>query len=192
MRLSNKTDSDLWLAVQNNDGKAFNVLFDRYWLMLYKVALQQLKDEESSLEIVHNVFVSLWSRRKELQITALKNFLFTSIKYQVYKSLRPKKLSIVYKADISEDNFSTEINLGDLKIRDSELQQRLNSSLSQLPGRCHQIFRLSRIEHFSNKEIADRLGISQKSVENQLTIALKHLRASFKDIAFLLFIFHYL
>ncbi|RBQ02308.1 RNA polymerase sigma-70 factor [Pedobacter miscanthi] len=190
MHLSHQSDPDLWLSVRNNDGKAFNVLFDRYWLKLYKVALQQLKDEDASLEIVHNVFVSLWTRRKKLEINSIQNFLFISIKYQVYKSLRPGKLSIVYKADVSEDSFSTTVNLGDLKIQDSELQQKLNNSLSELPGRCHQIFRLSRLEHFSNKEIAERLGISQKSVENQLTIALKHLRHAFKDIAFLMFIIH--
>ncbi|WP_316823873.1 RNA polymerase sigma-70 factor [Pedobacter miscanthi] len=190
MRPSDQSDSELWLSVRNNDGKAFNVLFDRYWLKLYKVALQQLKNEETSLEIVHNVFVSLWTRRKHLEINTLQNFLFISIKYQVYKSLRPKKLSIVYKADVSDDSFSTEANLGDLKIQDHELQQKLDNSLNQLPGRCHQIFRLSRLEHFSNKEIAERLGISQKSVENQLTVALKHLRHHFKDIAFLIFIMY--
>lgn len=182
MHPSDQSDSDLWLSVRNNDGKAFNVLFDRHWLKLYKVALQQIKDEDTSLEIVHNVFVSLWNRREKLEIRSVKSFLNTSIKYQIYNNIRLRKLRIVYKADLNGENSPTELNQGALKIQDHELLRKLDVSLSQLPVRCSQIFRLSRMENLSNREIADHLGITQKSVENQMTIALKHLRHALKDI----------
>lgn len=178
-----KSDSDLWNDIRNDDGLAFDVLFNRYWARLYKIAFRQLHDEAASLEIVHDVFVSLWNRRKELEINLFPNFLLTAVRYQLYSRLKSPKLSLVYKADFSENDHSSESNSGDMRFRDFELQHELDVYLNQLPKRCHEIFQLSRIEHMSNKDIAERLGVSKKTVENQLTVALKHLRVAFKNIA---------
>lgn len=186
-----KSDSDLWNDIRNDDGLAFDVLFNRYWARLYKMAFRQLNDEAASLEIVHDIFISLWKRRKELEIQAFPNFLVTAIRYQVYSRLKSPKLSLVYKADFNESEHSSELNSGDMRLRDFELQHELDVYLNQLPKRCHEIFQLSRIEHLSNQDIAERLGVSKKTVENQLTAALKHLRIAFKNIAsfILLFLF---
>jgi RNA polymerase sigma-70 factor (family 1) len=184
-----KTDSDLWEDVRNDDGVAFDVLFNRYWARLYKIAFHQLNDDEVSLEIVHDVFLSLWIRRKELEINVFQNFLLTAIRYQIYSRLKSRKLSIVYKAELHENDYLSELNLGDTNIQDTELQRELDLYLNQLPKRCHEIFYLSRIEHLSNQEIAERLGVSKKTVENQLTNALKHLRVAFKNIASLIILY---
>lgn len=184
-----KTDAELWIAVRNDDGQAFDMLFNRYWARLYKIAFRRLNDEEASMEIVHDVFLSLWERRKTLEINVFPNFLLTAIRYQIYSRFKAAKLSIVYKADINEHDQPLASNSGDSKLRDLELQQQLDSYLNQLPKRCHEIFYLSRIEHLSNQDIAERLGVSKKTVENQLTAALKHLRIAFKNIASLILLF---
>jgi RNA polymerase sigma-70 factor (family 1) len=188
-----KSDADLWMAVRNDDGVAFDVLFNRYWARLYKIAFHQLKGEEASLEIVHDVFVSLWNRRKELEINVFSSFLVTAVRYQIYSRIKPAKLSIVYKAELNENDHLSALNSGESNIRELELQQELDHYLNQLPKRCHEIFYLSRIEQLSNQAIADRLGVSKKTVENQLTTALKHLRLAFKNLAslVLLFLFFY-
>jgi RNA polymerase sigma-70 factor (family 1) len=178
-----KSDSDLWNDIRNDDGSAFDELFNRYWARMYKIAFRQLNDEESSLEIVHDVFLSLWNRRKELEINKFSNFLLTAMRYQLYSRSKTAKLSLVYKADIIESEHLSESNTGEIRLQDFELRNELDKYLNQLPERCHEIFNLSRIEHLSNQDIADRLGISKKTVENQLTIALKHLRLAFKNIA---------
>lgn len=178
-----KSDSDLWNDIRNDDGSAFDELFNRYWVRMYKIAFRQLNDEESSLEIVHDVFLSLWNRRKELEINKFSNFLLTAMRYQLYSRSKTAKLSLVYKADIIESEHLSESNTGEIRLQDFELRNELDKYLNQLPERCHEIFNLSRIEHLSNQDIADRLGISKKTVENQLTIALKHLRLAFKNIA---------
>ena len=183
-----KSDSDLWNEIRNDDGAAFDILFNRYWARMYKIAFRQLNDEESSLEIVHDVFLSLWTRRKELEINKFPNFLLTAIRYQLYSRAKNTKLSLVFKADIEEADHLSEQNTGELRLQDAELKTELDKYLNQLPERCHEIFMLSRIEHLSNQEIAERLGISKKTVENQLTIALKHLRLAFKNIASLVII----
>jgi len=183
-----KSDSDLWNEIRNDDGAAFDILFNRYWARMYKIAFRQLNDEESSLEIVHDVFLSLWTRRKELEINKFPNFLLTAIRYQLYSRAKSTKLSLVFKADMEEADHLSEQNTGELRLQDAELKTELDKYLNQLPERCHEIFMLSRIEHLSNQEIAERLGISKKTVENQLTIALKHLRLAFKNIASLVII----
>ncbi|MGN8070141.1 RNA polymerase sigma-70 factor [Mucilaginibacter sp. 22184] len=181
-----KSDSELWNEIRNDNGAAFDILFNRYWARMYKIAFRQLNDEESSLEIVHDVFLSLWTRRKELKINKFPNFLLTAIRYQLYSRAKSTKLTLVFKADIAEDDHSSEQNTGELRLQDAELRSELDKYLNQLPERCHEIFMLSRIENLSNQEIADRLGISKKTVENQLTMALKHLRLAFKNIASLI------
>ncbi len=186
-----KSDSELWDDIRNDDGMAFDALFNRYWARLYKIAFRQLNEEAGSLEVVHNVFVSLWKRRKELEINVFPNFLVTAIRYQLYSRSKSSKLSLIYKADFSENDHSSELNSGDMRFRDDELRHELDVYLNQLPKRCHEIFQMSRMEHLSNQDIAERLGVSKKTVENQLTIALRHLRIAFKNIAsfILLFLF---
>jgi len=184
-----KSDSDLWKDIRNDDGLAFDVLFNRYWVRLYKAAFRQLNDEAASLEIVHDVFLSIWTRRKELEIALFPNFLLTAVRYQIYSRSKSPKLSLVYKADFHESEHLSELNSGGMRIRDFELQKELDQLLDQLPKRCHEIFHLSRIEHLSNQDIAERLGISKKTVENQLTVALKHLRVAYKSIASFMLLF---
>src|ERR1700754_928957 len=161
-----ESDSDLWKDIRNDDGLAFDVLFNRYWVRLYKAAFRQLNDEAASLEIVHDVFLSIWTRRKELEIALFPNFLLTAVRYQIYSRSKSPKLSLVYKADFHESEHLSELNSGGMRIRDFELQKELDQLLDQLPKRCHEIFHLSRIEHLSNQDIAERLGISKKTVEN--------------------------
>lgn len=174
-----KSDADLWKEIRNDNGLAFDALFNRYWARLYKVAFYHLNDEEGSLEIVHNVFLSLWNRRKVLEINVFPGFLLSAIRYQIYTRLKSPKLSIAYKAGFEENDHLSELNLGDSHIREEELRQELELYLSQLPKRCHEIFYLSRIEHLSNQDIAERLGVSKKNRRKSAYNGFKALTGSF-------------
>ena len=176
-------DSELWLAIRADDEQAFAVLFDRYWLRLYKTALRYLKDREASEEAVHDVFLNIWSRRHELEIESFPNFLLTAIRYQVYNRMRAAKSPIVLTISDAGISELLDHNNGENRIKDQELQHELRRYLEQLPKRCQEIFYMSRINHLSNQEIAGRLGISKRTVENQITMALKHLRVCFKHMS---------
>jgi RNA polymerase sigma-70 factor (family 1) len=180
------SDHDLWIAIKDDDVAAYNKLFDRYWVKLYKLAISYLKDQESSTEIVHDIFVTVWQRRKELEINTFSAYLLTAARYQVYNKIKSAKLSIAYIADYSENDHPTDLNLGAARIEQTEFQHQIDGYLSQLPKRCGEIFQLSRTEHLSNEEIAQRLGISKRSVENQIALALKHLKLHVKYIATLI------
>lgn len=184
------SDLELWAAVRNDDELAFNTLFGRYWARLYKLAFNYLKDGETSEEIVHDVFLNIWNRKHELEIHSFPDFLLTATRYQIYNRMRAAKLAVVYTSDYANTDHAFELNSGDDRIQQLELQNELNQHLDQLPKRCQEIFQMSRIKQLSNKEIADSLGISIRTVENQISLAVKHLKVCFKSLtAIILLIF---
>jgi RNA polymerase sigma-70 factor (ECF subfamily) len=181
--LIRETETNLWEAIRKDDLMAFNALFNLYWARLYKTAYRYLKDREESEEAVHDVFLSIWNRRHHLVIHSFPEFLLTAVRYQIYNRMRSAKLHVVSVSDCSTiESKLSYLNEGEERLQELELEKELHQYLAELPKRCQEIFHLSRIEHCSNDEIASRLGISKRTVENQITLALKHLRVSFKDI----------
>ncbi|WPV02943.1 RNA polymerase sigma-70 factor [Mucilaginibacter sp. cycad4] len=183
-----KTDLELWQSVRHDDQTAFDLLFDRYWISLYKTAHYYLDDDEVCADAVNDVFVSIWNRRKELEIASFSNFMQTSVRFQIYKRRKAVKLEIVFKEDIVVEGRH-ENNDGETRIRQSEIDNLLSNHLDQLPKRCQEIFELSRFDNLSNSEIAERLNISKRTVENQLTLAVKHLKVCLKHIYLLVFFY---
>lgn len=182
MSLIKCTDAQLWEAIGLDDQKAFDVLFERYWETVFNTAYAYLKDREIASQIVHDIFLNLWQKRHQYEISYFKTYLSTAARYHVYKALKTKKsLSLTYVEDYSqlEDNSQIE-NLAAHNIQTDELKAELEASLKQLPKRCQEIFSLSRTDELSNQEIANKLNISKRSVENQLTIALQFLRNTLK------------
>jgi len=183
------TDNELWKAIKLDDQKAFDMLFDRYWSCMYTSAYNYLRDTEISAEIVHDVFLNIWQKRKEFQIISVKNYLTSSTRYHVYKCLKERKASaLVYVENYKDDLNAKQENEGEERLVRLDLESSIQSHLLQLPKRCREIFLLSRMQQMNNDEIAAHLGISKRTVENQLTHALKFLRLHFKTIAMLLLI----
>jgi RNA polymerase sigma-70 factor (family 1) len=188
MLKSTLTDIQLWHAVSKDDETAFNMLFDRYWISLYKTAHYYLDDHEVCAEAVNDVFVSIWNRRKELVIASFFNFMQTSVRFQIYKRRKAVKLEIIFSDNlVNAKHYQS--NEGETRIQQTEIDSQLNGHLDKLPKRCQEIFELSRFDDLSNQEIAERLNISKRTVENQLALAVKHLKLCFKHIYLLLFIY---
>jgi len=187
---SHISDSELWLAVRNDDEHAFAMLFDRYWVRLYKTALRYLKDRENSEEAVHDVFLNIWSRRCQLEIESVPNFLLSAIRYQVYNRMRASKPPVTLVLNDLEMGYLPDYNQSDHRIKNQELLLELSHYLEKLPKRCQEIFYLSRMDNLSNQEIAGRLGISKRTVENQITMALKHLRSCFRQASIILCVYY--
>jgi RNA polymerase sigma-70 factor (ECF subfamily) len=158
--------------------------------LLYSYAYNILRNKDICEEIVQETFFSLWTKRQELQIThSLKAFLITSVKFQALNYIRSEKVRKDYA--VSYTTFENGLlfdNSNEENINLSDLKSKVENEVSKLPPKCQQIFRLSRDENQSIKNIADSLNISHKTVENQLTKALKHLRASLNDLLLLVII----
>jgi len=180
------TDHELWEAIKNNDEKAFAKLFYRYSTKIYSKAYSYLRDKEVCEQIVHDLFIGLWNGRHTLEIQSFSAYLTSAARYKIYKHrYAAKVVPIEYKESLEDTAYlhSTSQNEGYNKLVSEEMELKVDSCLATLPERCQEIYIMSHRQQLSNDEIADELGISKRTVENQITNALKHLRFSLKDIS---------
>lgn len=150
----------------------FEEMYKAYYGMLRRSAENIIGDHDASHDIVQEVFVKLWHKRAGLdQVLNQKAYLFravvnASVTY-LEKNKRQQQLSIV-EAGAALD--------ADAKVLLKELELKVQAALNRLPPRCKAVFVLSRYEEMKNKDIAGLLGLSLKTVENQMGIALKKMR----------------
>ncbi len=170
------SDDELVVLLKQDKLRAFKELYGRYWKKLYGEAYKRLKSKESAEEIVQEIFTNLWLKRHSLQITTtVGGYLYSIAGNRVIDRYRRELVRTKYKeafwAVHSEADNSTE---DAIMLR--ELTYTIETEVRQLPDKCRSVYELSRNEHKTNREIALQLGISEKTVENHLTKALKRLR----------------
>ena len=180
----------------DGDIDSFKYFFDRYYNDLCNFVNIYLHNQALSEEIVQDIFVFFWETKNKLKInSSVKSYLYSVSKFKSLNLLRDTQThrKIVEKIGRTESSQTTEMDGS--YIDNDEFRKILKVAFDQLPPKCREIFLLSKQEELSNKEIADRLGISVKTVENQMTIALKKLReqlSPFREKIFLLFLVHFL
>ncbi|MDQ6481306.1 RNA polymerase sigma-70 factor [Dyadobacter sp. LHD-138] len=179
------SDEDLLILFQEDGEGVFKEIYNRYWSQLYSAAYRRVKSREVSQEIVQDIFTSLWIHREELNVkTSLTGYLLTAVKYRVLNHIEKEMVRRNYRALILDmpdqsPNFTEEAVFYD------DLNSRLELEVSQFSPKCKEVFELSRKSYKSNKEIADLMNISVKTVENHLTKALQILRVQFKEVMIL-------
>ncbi|MHA4893345.1 RNA polymerase sigma factor [Pedobacter sp. PWIIR3] len=180
---SDAGDDIIWEAIQNSDERAFKLIFNRFLPTLLATAGHYLNDESTCENIVQDIFLNIWLRRESLDIKDFKSYFKACTRYEVYKVLHQRRKSnkIVFTDEPLENQITYSVNDGEENIGVVELKSQINRYLESLPKRCKEIFLLSRQENLSNTEIAARLDISKRSVENQITAALHHLRLNLKN-----------
>ncbi len=167
-------DQDLIKAISQSDERAFQVLFNRYYKGLLVTALNVLKEKDQAKDIIQDLFFWLWQNRESLEIqSSVAAYLKRAVINRCLNLL--KKEQKLLDSEDWEEPINSSPNPHEL-IEGEELKAFIDHALGQLPERCRLVFSLKRIEGFSVKEIADQLEISPKTVENQITKALKHLR----------------
>ncbi|APU97537.1 RNA polymerase sigma-70 factor [Sphingobacterium siyangense] len=168
------SDEELIVLIQQDDSLAFEALYDRYWKTLYYQAARKTNSLEDAQEIVQNIFTSLWLRRHQLQIKSnLASYLAVAVKYKVFKYLAQQYKQKAFKHDTEWVDFD---NSTENWLQFEELRVRLDQLVSELPEKCQLVFKLSREEGLSYKQIAESMNISVKTVETQLSRALKKIR----------------
>lgn len=192
------TTEELFIVKKMIDGDidSFKYFFDRYYNDLCNFVHVYLHDQVLSEEIVQDIFVYFWENREKLKInTSVKSYLFSASKFKSLNLLRDTKTQkkITEKIGRTEQTQTPEHDSSYIDV--DEFKKILDSAVDQLAPKCREIFLLSKQKELSNKEIAEQLGISVKTVENQMTIALKKLREyliPYREKIFLLFLFHFL
>lgn len=174
-QLSEQEVSLLLQKVHQGDEQAFRTLFDSYYKYLIVIAYRYLNDSQKAKDLAQDVFLELWNRKDSLKINfELKSYLRRAI---INKSInylkREKRMDFSDPVELPETAIPAE---APLMVEANDLQKIIQQSIDRLPTRCRIIFCMSRFEDKSHKEIASLLDISTKTIENQITRALKSIR----------------
>ena len=140
-----------------------------------------VEDRDAAEDLVQDFFFKIWVSKKELEIsTSLKSYFFASVKNQALNHLKHLKVKEDYDKYINKKN-EQESQMQSWEFAEPELAELIDQAIQKLPPRCREIFALSRFEGKDNAGIAVDLGISKRTVELQISNALKQLRAELKD-----------
>lgn len=173
---STLTDIEVFALMKAGDEAALAFVYRKYWEPLYVSAYRILKDSQACEDIIQEIFVKLWERRETVEIhISLRAYLFVSCRHEVFRQIK----SLHVREDIFDDlreRLQQPSAYGN--IEHQELLQQINSIVECLPEKCKEVYKLSREENLSHKEIAERLNISTKTVENHITRALAQLRSN--------------
>lgn len=176
-------NNELVINLKNGDSQSLELLFRRLYPQLCAFANKYLHDLDEAEEVVQEVFYRIWKNRKNLdEQQSIKAYLFTAVKNNCFSLLEHYKVKDKYSA-VLEYVYRTAEN--ETAFHDSlvahELERDFSKALEKLPPDCRKIFELSRFEGLKYHEIADRLNISIKTVETQMSRALAKIRVQLKD-----------
>jgi RNA polymerase sigma-70 factor, ECF subfamily len=181
-------DNDLFKRLKKNDGKAFEELFLRYFTALHNYAGFYIGSTQIAEDLVHDIFYKIWDTRKTLKIhSSIKSYLYRAVHNNCIQYLRHQK--IVYQHNLNQQMRLEEalimnklyFETGLSKLFEKEINELVDEAIVKLPEKTRDIYLLSRKQHKNNKEIAEKLQITEKSVEYHITRALSLLRKELKE-----------
>jgi RNA polymerase sigma-70 factor (ECF subfamily) len=177
---SSYSDSQLVALLKVSDEAAFTELYERYWKKLLVRANLLLRSNEDAEEVVHDIFVKLWKKRETITIiNSFHTYIAAMLQYDCFKVLAEHKRKRLQKTrtDAPEiEDYSTQ------QFLDFEyLRSELEAAVSQLPERCQLIFRMSREQGLTDKQIAQELDVSVNTVRTQMNRALNSLKTNLNN-----------
>jgi RNA polymerase sigma-70 factor, ECF subfamily len=147
-----------------------------------------VKDSDIAKDLVQEVFFSLWQKKESIDLSkSVKSYLTSAVRNKCLNYIRDhKKFSVTILE--SEDQYISSPYKQHDNLIEEELRNKINSSIEELPERCREVFMLSRYERLKYQEIADKLNISVKTVETQMSKALQHFRIRLAEFLMILLI----
>jgi len=181
MKLEEET---IWRAIQQKDIAAFENYYKLHYRSFFLISCKYLKDSSQAEEIVNDVFMKIWEDGDKIKIeSSLKAYIYKSVINKSINVLNKHKRDSLHQSDlntIQDESFELK------EIEENELKIKLYAAIDQLPDQCRKVFEMSRFEELKQQEIADKLGISIKTVKNHITLALKKISKSVEDHLFVL------
>lgn len=189
-----QNDEQLLKEIAKGDLTAYRVLFDYYFSDLCNFLNLYIHNRTFAEEIALEIFAYIWEKRETLEIkSSLKGFLFTSAKNRAISFFRREKQHLFSQLDIEDEFRELDLSSQDY-LENKELKQLIDQAVDALPEKSRQIYKMAWEENQSHKEIAEQLGITPKTVENHVGIALRKLRSTlqpyYKQIFMLWLIWH--
>ena len=169
--------------LKEGNREAFTVLFDHYYTGLVIFADRYMHDLNLAEDIVQSAFIKFWENKNTLSSSSVRYYLSSTVKNLCIDLIRKKGTEEKYLQRQPEQKVRSGYDF----LAESELERMVEESISNLPPRCREIFVLSRYDGLKSIEIAEKLQISQRTVETQISKALKVLRKDLKDYLFQIF-----
>lgn len=168
------------------DKDDFRNIFRLYYTPLCHLSNSYLEDEDEAKSVVQDAFLKLWEVRESLNSDSnLRNYLFTLVKNNCLNILKRKQILLKHHEKIKwlemRYQYQSLERMGSEYLEFDELKEKIDKAIKSLPEHCRVVFEMSRFEELKNREIAEKLGVTQKTVEAHLTKALKILRKELKD-----------
>lgn len=190
--MSTTTDINLFEEIKSGNRVSYETMFKQHYSPLVRFAKEFVKDLDAAEDLVQEVFVKIWERKGSIQISSsIKAYLYMAVRNHCLNQLKAEA-----KQTFMEDSLNNDIRLSTNSTENlsvsNELEQHIKQAIEKLPPRCALIFKLSRFEHKSYKEIAEILDLSVKTVENQMVKALQIMRTNLAPyLCVIIFLFFY-
>nr|WP_067058550.1 RNA polymerase sigma-70 factor [Mucilaginibacter sp. L294] len=183
-------DNDLVDLLRTGDGEAYKELYQRYSVVLLNHAYNKTRDREEAKDIVHEVFAMLWANHQNINPSNnLPGYLYSCVRNnffnQVARNLVKSKYMSSIKAFAEDGHVIT-----DHLVRERQFSDIINIEIANLPAKMGEVFKLSRNEYLTHKEIANKLNISEQTVSKHITNALKILRVRLGLFIYIIWLFH--
>jgi RNA polymerase sigma-70 factor (family 1) len=173
------SDEGLLERMAMNDQAAFTSLYRRYWESLFVTTVKVIGSKEDAADIVQEVFISLWNRRRDLSLTStLAAYLQTSVKYKAIHYIEKNITRRNYLKTLGDLEAASPAPSAEVMLQAKELGTLIRSVISNMPPKMREVYQLSRQEQLSHKEIATRLGISEETVKKHIQHALQLLKTT--------------
>ncbi|TLV03830.1 RNA polymerase sigma-70 factor [Dyadobacter luticola] len=173
------TDEQLVESLRLGNEKAFEEIYQRYWYRLYTIAYQETGTREEAEELVQDVFENLWYKREESFIKCLKAYLIVSMKHRVTNYIKSAITQRKYQEYLILHEIRQSYGTEEI-VNFSDLSQAVEEVMKKLPEKTCEVFRMSRFENKSVKDIAEMLSLTEKGVEYHITQSLKVLKDHLK------------
>lgn len=176
---------ELLQQLSANNKQALKVIFDEYYDMVFYAVYRIVSDKNTAEDLAQDVFMRFWEKRHQILINGSIGAYIRRM--AINEGLGYLRKNKKYGIEEIQDQHSPLTSSGEDAYIDGELEEQIQQAIATLPPRCKTVFVLSRFEELSYKEISEKLDISPKTVENQISKALKIMRAALKGyLAFLL------
>lgn len=176
------TDQELINFIKSDDHVAFAEIYKRYWKKLFTIAANKIDNFSEAEDIVQQLFITIWERRAELEIvSSLSSYLGVAVKYRIFKSLAKASRTAHFSSDkAAEESLEIADNSTQDWLEFQEVRQRLSQLVATLPEKCRLVYQLSREQGYSQKQVAEKLNISERTIQAHMNRAYKTLKTGLK------------